>query len=434
MEASFRTPDPLLYLERRAKQLQQDVQKYLDAQSEGLLAGLSGGTTDDTSSNDSRTPTPSSTSFTPPRAIPVPVRQPPRRKIGLRGARRGLTTSIHELYRLKEEEDGVLASQLREREEALKSVEGFQHKRSGLEKEIAGIQNLEENQRIQELKSEARNIESEIEELETRLLELKSKHRYLVGEGSQLENSVQSKLSSYNAALSILNSEERRFLKRPPTHIPLTGKADSSFLALSADRRTLSMAKEQWQDEHDSIKRRQAGVQLERDALRDGGRVWEEVVDEITAFEKSLRQEMQRLSNGSEHGQSTPESRLRDVVSEMDRTTGHIEQKLFLAEEQDWKLLVVAIGAELEAFKEGRNILQDALNTSAGRVATGLNPAAWEKETSEPSQFNGLGGERASDGSECLSGLRSTQKGSSEPSIRGEEYDDEPDPDLLISH
>lgn len=427
MEPSSRTPDPLLYLERRAKQLQQNVQKYLDAQSEGLLAGLTGGTTEDTSSNDSRTPTPSLTTYTPPRAIPIPVRQPPKQKIGLRGARRGLRTSIQELYRLKEEEDGALASHLREREEALRIVEGFQQKRIGLEKEITGIQSLEENQRIQELNSEARNVASEIEELETRLLELKSKHRYLVGEASQLENSVQSKLSSYNAALSILNSEERRFLKRPPTHSPLNGNANSSFLSLSSDRRTLSMAKKQWQDEHEAIKRRQTGVQLERDALRNGGRVWEEVVDEITAFEKALRQEMHRLSNGSEYAQTTSESRLMGIISKMDQTTEYLEQKLFLADEKDWKLLVVAIGAELEAFKEGRGILQDALNTSLG-------PVAWAKETAEASQFDGLVVETAPDGSGSLSEPRPTEAGGSMPSLQAEEYDDEPDPDLLISH
>lgn len=433
---SSRVTDPLLFIERQAKQLQQDMQRYLDAQSEGLLVGLSGGLPEDTSSNGSRTPTPSTASPRHGRAIPIPVRQPPKRKIGLRGARRGITRAIQDFQRLKEEEHRILDSQLDERAAALQKVDDFVSKRQGLQKEIGAIHNHEENQRVQELKSEARDVQAEIEELETRLLELRSRHRYLSAEASKLENAVQAKLSSYMVSLSLLDTEERRFLRRPSIQIPLPTYETSALASLSTNRRTLDLTKEHWRNEEDEIQTRKDNVELERDALRDGGVVWQDVANEVTTFETMLREQMQKLGSKDKAMDGENDGGLRSILKQMDDLVEHLEAQFNLAEEQDWKLLVVAIGTELEAFKEGRRVLQEALGVSTESVGSGADdePTADGSENGGIAPRDLLGGQELVDAgpAEILGG---TSAGlTREFSARSDEEDDEPDPDLLISH
>src|SRR5207247_6152789 len=84
-ELSILHHDPFLYIERQARQLQRDFQTLLDAQSAGLTAGLSRSAQDDILSNGSSTPTPSQLTSVQ-NAMTIPIRQPLKKKIGLRSA------------------------------------------------------------------------------------------------------------------------------------------------------------------------------------------------------------------------------------------------------------------------------------------------------------------------------------------------------------
>ncbi|KAI9881897.1 MAG: hypothetical protein M1823_006391, partial [Watsoniomyces obsoletus] len=120
--------NPFLPVERAAKALQRTIQSYLDAQSEGLNASLTGTGQDDLSSVGSLTPTPSVTTPTRDNKTPrtIPVRQPKLRKTSLRGARRGLGTAMEDFARLKEEELSIIDSESASRQSALKKARGFQ--------------------------------------------------------------------------------------------------------------------------------------------------------------------------------------------------------------------------------------------------------------------------------------------------------------------
>lgn len=440
IDPSVHHNDSFFHITRQAKQLQQDLQTLLDAQSEGLLNGL--GSVEDTSSNGSLTPTPSLPS---PRAPlrTVPVRQPPPKKITLRGARRGISRSMADFYRLKDEESHLLGLQLLKREEALKSIDQFSAKREGLESEISSISSQEETKRAQQLKSEAHDLEQEIYELETKLLEMRARHRHLVAEAAQIENSVQSKLSSYKASLSLLDSQVKSFLKRPPVDQPINATEktkEDSFYTLNPARRTLEMAKEHWTKEKEELKQRREAVELERDALGDGGAIWEDVVKEITQFEKSLRRRMEtemiasRALSASGGAHESDGSGMKDLLSQMDHTTRFLEEKLSLAEDRDWKLLMCSIGAELEAFKEGRVMLLDALGISLPsgegdkqRVKTD------EADRSTPAPIlEGLNHEGGGDGG----GSQPLSEHDSQilDDVGSRSEDDEPPADFLISH
>ncbi|KAI9815982.1 MAG: hypothetical protein M1827_001974 [Pycnora praestabilis] len=422
-------------LQRKERQLQQDLQELLDVQSEGLIAGVEGrGLSEDGSSNGSSTP---KTSVASVRAKqPIPIRQPKPKKVGLRGARRGILNAMQELAAVKVDEDEVLETEAHKRDEVLRQVKTWEEKREGLEGEIDGITSGEEGTAVQNLSKEANSIRTEITELESRLFEMQAKHRALTIEISEIESSVQSKLSSYKASLSLLESQVRRFLAKPPLTASWSTSEPSPFFTLPAKRRTLDMASEHWEAERSALQKRRTDFGVERTALEHGTSIWAEVITEVTAFEKRLRQEMQQIgtiqtdaADAFRKGE-TAESGMQEILALMDKTIGSLDNKLKLVEARDWKLLVCCIGAELEAFKEGKEVLQDVLNL-----------------TSEPTNREPVEGSEAGETSFNTApldsdmppdhGLRELQDQPDESKgiwERSEDEDDEPDPELLISH
>lgn len=434
MASSTTFQSPLLALERKEKQLQRDLQALLDAQSEGLLAGLSRTATDDGSSNGTRTP---STSVAGERVglRIMPVRQPVEKKLGLHGARRRILSTIQELSFIKSEEAQTLETEIRVRDEVLQQVEGFGKKKDGLEQEIAGIEGQDESRRLSELKDEAKRVEVDIHQLETKLYQMKAMHRRLTEQISELDNSVQAKLSSYTASLSIVDAQVRKFLARPPLQDSEFSPVKSSFLSLPPKRRTLEMARDHWSSERELLETKRGEVELEKDALDDGAVLWKDVVTQISEFERHIQDEVRRLgtqeksSQGENEMHSSPDEGMRKLLEQMDPVIAHVESKLKLAEARDWKLLVCCVGAELEALKEGRLLLQGTLDSVAGN--RGSESPAVDGPESMSADSNGVPRKRGL--SEDF-GLQEQPQQSS-TLVKGlDEEDDEPDPELLISH
>ncbi|KAF7517208.1 hypothetical protein PCG10_001526 [Penicillium crustosum] len=359
--------DPLLYVERQTKHIQHNLQVLIDAQSEGLLSVLAGPQADDISAG-TLTPTMSSNASRSQSPPTVPTRQPAPKKIGLRAAREGIFQSIYDLLKLREEEREILVSQTNERDNALHEIQGFLSRRTGLEDAITTIHGDEESRRSKQLEEEARNLETDIHELETRLYEMKAKHRHLVNEISDINNSVDSKLSSYTESLSLLDSDIRNYLCDPPIQPLSQNSGESTFHSLNPKRRTLDMAREHWNTEQASLHGRQQKVDAEILALEEGGGVWKQAVSEVTGFEKRLQANMRHYvdmtTSTTESGGSTPpgykDGLVRSILDDLERTTQRIESHLELAEDKDWKLLVCCIGAELEALREARGLLLPA--------------------------------------------------------------------------
>lgn len=228
--------------------------------------------------------------------------------------------------------------------------------------------------------------QQEIHELETRLYQLRAKQRHLASEIARVKNSVEAKMSSYQASLSILDKQIQDFLSNPPgarSRHAATSKP-SSFMSLPSGRRTLAMARQYWKDEGELLNTTLDRVEFERDALDDGAHVWEDVIAEVGRFETGLRKELRRYdphssrlvsnatmfkardaANGAENvddGMTSQQQAITTtLMSEMDRTMALLESKLRLAEARNWNLLVCCIGAELEAFQEGKEVIASAL-------------------------------------------------------------------------
>ncbi len=131
-------PDTLVMPRKTEKQLQEELQSLIDAQGDGLMAGLSLDRMDDASSegsgsrgHSSRGRNPASTSYLHNAAQ--------KRKISLRDARRGILEVMRELAHLKDEESQNLQTGLDESEAVLHQVDEWKRKKAGLDKEIQNI-------------------------------------------------------------------------------------------------------------------------------------------------------------------------------------------------------------------------------------------------------------------------------------------------------
>ncbi|EFR05407.1 Atg28p [Nannizzia gypsea CBS 118893] len=355
---SHNPSEPLIHIERQSRQLQSELQELLDSQSRILTVREPLVSPPNTSSTRSSTPTTSHTVGLK-QSMPIPVRQPRKKAPTLRNVRQGILRSIHHLLCLKEEERDIVNSEIYARKDALDRVKTFMDKRAGLEKYISRIRAGNQQKHVGMLSNELRGLEEEIKEVESRLAELKARRRHMMDEITQLQNSVDAKLSSYEGALSLVKKDSEQFLKMPPIPPLYSNLVPTPFFSLNPGRRTLEMAEEHWSQELSSLEKRSLTTDHEIEALEEGGRIWNETVTLVTETEATLRNTLNQLRR--EGGTFEPAEKTlaeRTEPSEIQKALTAALQKLDkylqLAEEKKWSLLICSIGAEREAFKEAR--------------------------------------------------------------------------------
>jgi hypothetical protein len=414
-----RIPDDILAIQRRARHLEQQLQELLDAQADGLVSGLSGKETiaDDVVSNGSVTPTVSSVRSSD-RSVENGNSEgvARKKKVSLNTARVGISRRMRQLASVRAEELDLLDEDLRELQITVEKTDSWSQKRARLEKKIKAIEGEDAGARAQNLQIEASELEQEIRRKEEELWALKRRHRRVLDELADTENSLEAKLSSYRTSLSLLNREVSSFLDRPPhtNHVPLSS---TPFLTLPPKRRTLEMAREYWQDEYTRLAEKCEEIDTDRGALDEGAVMWNDVVKKVADYETSLQNYMQQTSRSS----STNPSKL---LEQMDSTIKYLQEKLEFASSRSWNLLVCAIGAELEAFEQGMNLLKGAL---------GLKQKGKEKALVD------LVDQDTFDPSEEMTGSTIRISRSPPKPVPAKQHifdseDDDPDPELMISH
>ncbi|KAI1598761.1 hypothetical protein PtrEW13061_001136 [Pyrenophora tritici-repentis] len=417
-----RVPDDLIALQRRARHLEQQLQELLDAQADGLMGGLGAGDVipDDLVSNGSTTPTVSSVRSSDRSAENGDTRQiPKRKKVGLDTARRGISRRIRQLASVKSEELDLLDEDLRKLQTTVEKTDAWSQKRIRLEKKIHDIECEDAGAKAKSLQTEASKLEQEIRQKEEELWALKRRHRRVLDELADTENSAEAKIASYKTALSLLDREISNFLERPPNadHVPMSS---SPFLTLPAKRRTLDMAREYWQDEYARLAEKCEEVDIDRGALEEGAHLWTEVVKKVADYETSLQDYMQHAGrNGS------PDA--SQLLEQMDKTISYLEEKLDYATSRSWNLLVCAVGAELEAFTQGRTMLVEALGTKR---------KGKEKALGSLLDHDGFQTEQQED--MTISAIRISRSPQRQPTPPKPSFfdseDEDPDPELMISH
>jgi myosin heavy subunit len=389
-------------LQRRERAIVQDVQHFLQIQ-EDVLTSVHVQSGDDGHENSSGSATPTSASASSSRRLHrsilepatrpgpggeiIPVRQPRRKKAGVSDARKGIAASIAELANLKVEEDASILSALSTRKQALAKLRRLSTKHDDIAGELTALETDEAEplaKELEELGSEHRGICSEIEDLQKRLTELRTRRRHLESRIDGVKNRREAGLSGYRNALKEVEDTTSTFLARPPvkpldmealaagtnTEEPMPAAGGIEFMRLRPERRTIDMAREWWESEVSILERRKAQVDIERVALEDGGRIWEEVVRLVVDFETELRKLMSGITasvhgGGVEDGGLPPKDTILKLQQEqINNVVTGLEQQLHVAETNGWNLLIAAIGAELEAFRQAQKINRDMLKES----------------------------------------------------------------------
>ena len=379
--------DPFLPIDRASRALQQHIQQLLDAQSDGLSEGLDSGTNlDDIASSGSATPTLSIPSVFNPRSTAqsgpktVPIRQPSQPKLSLRAARRGLIRSLRQLTQLKDQELHVITSQSQLRHDALAQASSLSSQQTSLQDSIDSMQGEFGTESAGSLRDEASVLEREILQLEERLSVMRSRHRHLLQRAEIAENKTESELSSYKNSLNLVKGQVKDFLRHPPVTHPMADLGDKGGMyALKPERRTLEMATEQWTNEEQVLRVSQRDAKAERKALWEGERLWRDVVKRVTAFEGELAQQLEILdsdrpqngerdelgkigSSRKDHAEHEPDASMRHVLEKLTVLIASLEIDLDRAEQNRWNLLVCCIGAELEACRQARCMLEETSN------------------------------------------------------------------------
>ncbi|KAL2130550.1 hypothetical protein VTI74DRAFT_6248 [Chaetomium olivicolor] len=419
-------PDTVwLTLQRRERALQKELQHLLDAQSAGLAAnldptslpsdtsdaGASTTTPARTQTTHSRSPSsrrhvtfgPSATSSTTsgtttPSDTLVPVRQPRPKPLGLRAARAGLARTIALLADLKAEEDAQLTAALSTRKRALSQLRRLSARREGIAEELRILESDEDEplgRELRELETEREAVTGAIADLEERLGALRRRKTWLDGRVEEVRNKREAGLSGYRGALKEVEGRLGGMLGRPgvkpldrvffASPSPDDGEGvlgGAEFLRLTSERRTAEMAREWWEGEVVALERRKGEVDKERKALEEGVEVWKAVVKLVSEFEAGLRREMRGEESAETKGKGkgkgmeveTPSSPGLEqaMLAQLDKMRGvmtGLEEHLHTAEENGWNLLICAIGAELEAFKQAEIMLRDALRTAGFDVS-----------------------------------------------------------------
>ncbi|KAM4055982.1 Atg28p-like protein [Hirsutella rhossiliensis] len=335
--------------------------------------------------------------------------------MGLQEVRNGLRESLADLADLKREEDAQAKAALSERKTALARLDGLCTKRIEICDELKVLENDDEEplgQELRKLGSEHDSLNDEIRQLEEMLAGMQNRRRRLKERMNDVKSKREAGLSGYRGALKDVDAEVNTLLRRPPVH-PLgpemldrgkdegeearsTGGLD--FMRLIPQRRTIEMARAWWEAEVEILEQQRAHIGEEQQALEQGSIVWQEVVALVTHFESRLREIMKAGTSKSTRSflaldgkKVSRDDLIRSQLPIMDEVVAGLAQRMQVAESKRWNLLICAIGAEWETFKEAHDVLKGIVDGANGGVVgnaagdrPGMSPAADEFGDDDP--------------------------------------------------
>lgn len=249
-------------------------------------------------------------------------------------------------------------------------------KKRGIEREIGAIEQDDREGRgaVEALEKEEEEVQREITEMEERLAKLKARLRRVKVQKEERVNRLEAKLSSWRAALGeVERGVGENWLSGPGARVE--SSAGKGVWTLPRERRTLGLVEESVQEEKVEVDSKIAGVEREREACLSGAVVWESVIFTVNKVENQLKVDLGHLGSGQRTQNGKVDRRgdedgdagqhgIEAVLQHMTTAMSTLSSQLDLAGAQGWKLLVCSIGAELEALREGREMLLSALEQS----------------------------------------------------------------------
>ncbi|TGJ84144.1 hypothetical protein E0Z10_g4628 [Xylaria hypoxylon] len=399
-------------IERRERQMQQELQRLLDAQDYALEKHLANTTPDDDDSTTQRSGTSVSDA---PNGHVIPVRQPKKRHLSKREARLGISRCMGQLSDLKNEEEAYIATALAERKSALSRLRNLSTKRNSIVAEMEAT----ESDHSQPFKTEIGKMEQkhraaceDILKLEERIRVLTQMKTNLESRIAEAKSSRDSELSGYKGALSECDKRINDMMNYPEVSVleveglmaqdadlrVLVGQHISGFefLSLRPERRTLPMAKDWWEGEVQVLELRKTAVDKERGALDEGTQLWQDMLGRLDAHDQHLKLTFDAMAvySSKQRHSSSQFNELGQILKEQyamcKETTHELEELYEYTEAQGWNLLVTALGAEINYFHGLKAQLGDTLH-AVGWADGVVTPRAGTPTTTPSREDNLLG-------------------------------------------
>lgn len=247
--------------------------------------------------------------------------------------------AMEELAALKLQETTLYNELLAERKELLSVVDSTTTKADRFRHELEMLGLSERVTQTQILEAEATSIVGEMEVLRGKLAELENRHGEIQETLAQKNSTIDAQAAPYRSSLDSVTKVLSTFLK---THSQPSPEA----------------ARKTWRTEVENYGAKMEAAEKEREALDDGMELWNEVMDAVCGFEQLLRDTLHGAGSKT-HGESG-----LVIRSHLQRVTKELEDMAVRAETEGWNLLVVAIGTELQAFKEAGEVLERSLAQS----------------------------------------------------------------------
>lgn len=398
-----------LQLRRRQRTLENEVQQLLNLQSRRLMSGRQSGELDPSmdlnKGSETEISTPNETfhskvasisnsprtSYLLPRAMVrgnvVPVAQSAKpRSPGLRAIRIGLSTAMESLKELCREEKAHIVAAIEERKSALQHLHDLACRRSVILSELMTFDSDGEEPLARELRelSERHNtVDHEISRLEEQLTGLRRQRLWLRDKMRDIRGRREVCVSGRRGALRDVDLELSMLMRLPPV-LPLdpaiqaecdesllrdlTSAGGQEFMRLGFEHRNSELAKHWWEAELAVLEKRSLQVDKDQQALDEGSALWVNVFALVSSLESDLRDAMKGdpsfKSISSPKGKEkacTEEEGISIQFTNMCNALTELEQAMELAESNRWNLLICAIGAELEIFREALGIFNTFL-------------------------------------------------------------------------
>ncbi|GAW16759.1 hypothetical protein ANO14919_061960 [Xylariales sp. No.14919] len=372
-------------IERRERQMQQELQQLLDAQDYALEKHLANTAPDDDDDSTQRSGTPVSDTQN---GHVIPVRQPKKRHLSKREARVGISRCMSQLSDLKNEEEAYIATALAERKAALSRLRNLSTKRNSIVTEMKAIESDHDQplkNEIEKMEQKHRAVSEDIFKLEEKLRDLKRTKTRLESRIAEAKSTRDSELSGYKGALSECDRRIHDIMNYPEVSVleveglmtqdadlrALVGQHISGFefLSLRPERRTLPMAKDWWEGEVQVLELRKTAVDKERGALDEGTQLWQDVLGRLEAHDRHLKLTFKAMTEYSSPKQQHSSSQFEELGEILKKqytmckeTTHELEELHEYTEAQGWNLLVTALGAEINYFHGLKAQLGDTLH------------------------------------------------------------------------
>lgn len=265
----------------------------------------------------------------------------------LQQARAGIMRAMEELAAIKLQEVSIYSELGQHRKEQLSIVERSTAKMKRLRKQIEEVNNSTSVSEADELRTEAAGVMNQIQGVRQQLAELEGRYAAIQAKLRERDSAVESRSAPYKSSLEAVTKRLSSFLSEHFQSSP-------------------TAATETWETEAEEYTSKMDSAEKEREALDDGQALWSEVLEAVSGFEDLLRETL-RNADGK-----TREESGRIIRTHIERVTKELEDMTARAESEGWNLLVAAIGAELQAFKEAGEVLKRSFPFSRHAASPGI--------------------------------------------------------------